>query len=100
MPISLESAQASELAELYGSEALELDGYSYVLYEESDEINDHKHVHWDRIYRRNDDKYFVQYCSKSGSYWSDYEFEYGDELYEVKQIKVIKLEWKKVRDEF
>lgn len=94
MPLELSSEQAQELGSLYEDEELELDGFLYVLYEESDETNELKHVLWDRVYKRSDDKFFLQYCSKSGSYWSDYEYTYGYELYEVQQVEVKKLEWK------
>ena len=94
MPISLGSALATELGDLYGDDSLELDGHSYALYEETEEINELKYVHWDRIYRRDDGKFFQQSCSKSGSYWSDYEYYYGDTLYEVVQVEVKNLEWK------
>lgn len=94
MSISLGSALAAELGDLYDDDSLELNGHSYALYEESEEINEHKYVLWDRIYRRDDGKFFLQSCSKSGSYWSDYEFDYGDTLYEVVQVEVKKLEWK------
>lgn len=96
MPVTLTDALAEELGELWEDDPLELGGYTYTLYEVSEEINDHKYVHWDRIYKRNDGKYFVQSCSKSGSYWSDYEFEYGTELYEVRQVTVSVVQWKNV----
>lgn len=96
MLIELTNAQVQDLGELYEDDPLELNGFTYTLYEESDEINEHKYVHWDRIYKRNDDKFFLQSCSKSGSYWSDYEYYYGDSLCEVKQVEFKKLEWKLV----
>lgn len=96
VPITLECALAEELGDLYGTDRLELNGFTYVLYEESEEINDLKYVLWDRIYKRNDGKYFLQNCSKSGSYWSEYEFWYGEELYEVERRQVVKLEWMQV----
>lgn len=88
MPITLSIALAQELSDLFEDDQLEIDGFTYVLYEVSEETNELKHVLWDRIYKRNDDKYFVQHCSKSGSYWSDYEFSYGEDLYEVKKVEV------------
>lgn len=94
MPISLGSALVAELSELYDGETLELEGHSYALYEETEEINEHKCVLWDRIYSRDDGKFFLQSCSKSGSYWSDYEYEYGEDAYEVVQVEVKRLEWK------
>jgi hypothetical protein len=94
VPTSLGSALVAELSELYDGETLELDGHSYALYEETDEINERKYVLWDRIYSRDDGKFFLQSCSKSGSYWSDYEYEYGEDAYEVVQVEVKRLEWK------
>jgi hypothetical protein len=96
VPITLTDALAQELGELFEGDQLEINDFEYILYEESNQINELKHVLWDRIYKRNDDKFFVQHCSKSGSYWSDYEFSYGDELYEVKKVEVKTLEWKLV----
>lgn len=96
MAIALQYALAQELGSLYEDEPLELDGFTYVLYEESDEINDLKHVLWDRVYKRNDDKFFLQSCSKSGSYWSDYEYCYGGELFEVQKVEIKTLVWKVV----
>ena len=96
MRIHLNDAQAQELGEVFEDDPVELNGFSYVLHEESDQTNELKWVHWDRVYYRNDGKYFLQNCSKSGSYWSDYEYEYGGVLYEVKKYKVIVEEWKSV----
>lgn len=97
MRITLDSAQAQDFGDAFEDDPIELDGFSYVLYEESDQINELKYVHWDRIYKRSDGKFFLQNCSKSGSYWSDYYFEYGEVLYEVKEVLVSKTEWQLVK---
>lgn len=96
MSVAMEYATAQEFGDLYEGDELELEGFTYVLYEESEQTNELKNVFWDRIYKRNDDKFFLQNCSKSGSYWSDYEYSYGEELYEVQKVEVKTLAWKAV----
>ncbi|MNE72468.1 hypothetical protein D3C80_1684140 [compost metagenome] len=98
MPVTLTDDQAAELSELFKDDTLEIQGLQYVLYEESEEINDHKHVLWDRIYKRSDERHFLQYCSKSGSYWSDYEYSYGCQLYEVQEVEIKKKVWKIINE--
>lgn len=94
MPVRLTDALATELGQLWDDDdPVEIGGFTYVLYEESSETNEMKDVHWDRIYKRNDDKYFVQYCSKRGDYWSGYEHDYGDELHEVKEVEIKVVQW-------
>lgn len=97
MSVALTDALAEELSCLDGDEGLELDGHTYYLYEVSEEINDQKYVFWSRIYKRSDGKYFIQHNAKCGSYWSDYEFEYGEELAEVRQVEVRTVQWKSVK---
>lgn len=94
MPVTLTDALAKELGQRWERDPLELGGLEYVLYEQSEEVNEHKDVHWQRIYKRSDNKYFVQYCSKRGDYWSGYEYEYHNELYEVKEVEVKVVQWK------
>lgn len=96
MPIAFTNALAQELGDLFEGDQLELEGFTYTLYEESDQTNDLKYVRWDRIYKRNDGRFFVQYCSKSGSYWSDYDYYYGNAVFEVEQVEVKRTEWKVV----
>lgn len=96
MSISLTEEQIEELGELYGSETIEFDGHTYQLHWKSDETNEGKIVSWETVYKRSDDKYFIQYNSKSGSYFSDYEFYLGEDLYEVELKEVIKTEWRHV----
>jgi hypothetical protein len=93
MQIKLESELADEL----GSEGyLALDGFEYEFIENSDKTDEGKYVTWDSIYWRSDGKFFVQYNSKSGSHFSDYEFYYGEELYEVTKKEVTVTEWVRV----
>lgn len=94
MGIALTDAQAEEFDDLYEGEILELDGHLYTLYEKSDETNDLKLVTWDKVFKRNDDKYFMQSSWKSGSYWASYQYSYGDELNEVRKVDIIKTIWK------
>lgn len=93
MKIKLTDDQASEIA---GEEFLALDGFEYEFYESSGASDEGKYTTWESIYKRSDGKFFVQYNSKSGSYFSDYEFYYGDELYEVEQKEVVTTEWVRV----
>lgn len=96
MRIKLSREQANEIAY---DEYLELDGYYYSWEDNGPEITDGKYIHWETIYVRSDGKFFKQYNYKSGSYYSDYDFFYGEELIECKQEAVTKLVWKEVPNE-
>lgn len=97
MPIiPLDGDKADEFGLSGKKEIIELDGFTYQLHEKTDETNELKLVLWTAIYKRNDGKFFAQHNSKSGSWNSGYEFEYGDELHEVKPVQVTTTEWKEV----
>lgn len=67
------------------------------LWRESDVTDEGKFGTWYNIYqRKSDNKFFIQYNSRSGSYYSDYYYEYGEELYEVEEVETITTEWKRV----
>lgn len=47
--------------------------------------------------RKSDGKYFAQDLSRSGSYFSDYHYGDPEDLYEVEQKEVVKIEWNRVK---
>ena len=97
MSISLTEEQIEELGDLYKDDSIEIEGFTYQLHEKSAETNEGKTVSWETVYKRNDGKFFIQYNSKSGSYFSDYEFYLGEYLYEVELVEVMKKEWRFVK---
>ncbi|MNC50099.1 hypothetical protein D3C75_993200 [compost metagenome] len=98
MVVSLTEEQIEELDEVDGKgDSAVIDGFTYYFHEKTENVIEGKYVSWEVIFERNDGKYFIQYNSKSGSPFSDYEWYMGDELTEVRQVEVKKMEWRVVK---
>jgi len=88
--ITLSEDDAKEFA--YG----DLEGYEIV--EDGDWIADGKWDHKDVVGKHIETgKFYMQTNSRSGSEFTDYEREFGTELTEVYQQKVVVTQWKAVK---
>lgn len=67
------------------------------LIKNGDWIDDGKYSHCTTIFKIND-KFYAYYNSRSGSYFSDYDYNPEEDLYEVEKVEVIKHEWKEVKN--
>ena len=72
-----------------------IEGFEYEIEEELDWEDDGKYQFGGCVFKHND-KFYLINVTRSGSYFSDYEFQFGDKVREVKKIQVIKEEWKNV----
>lgn len=88
--IQLTEEQAHRLAREEGDDELDLE-----LVEETDSEIDCKDVIWSNIYlQASTGKHFIQHNSRTNDgYWGDPDFEYGQELVEVKKKEVVRTEW-------
>ena len=72
----------------------------FEIIEESDWIDDGKYSYKDVVFKF-DDKFYVIYPSRSGSYFSDYFYDYEDlvefKSFEVEKVEVTTHKWKIIK---
>lgn len=91
MKIDITEEQAKQL---FMEEELELNGMSLELHESEDWEDDGKYSIGRNIYvDTNTNKFYAHNVSRTGSYYSDYDYYYEPKLYEVEQVDVVKTIW-------
>jgi hypothetical protein len=75
------------------------DGDEYVIVEASDWVNQYKDYDIKEVVllHKASGKHYAYYDSRSGSYYSDYEYDSPEELIEVEPIEVKRIEYKVVK---
>ena len=84
-----------ELNEADKGESFEFEGKVYTLIEEGDWIDEGKYDFRDIIFMV-DGKYYRHELSRSGSYFTDYEYDYDDYALEVRPVEKTVIEYEVV----
>lgn len=70
----------------------DIEGFEYTIEEELDWDDDGKYQFGGCIFKHGDKFYSIN-VTRSGSYFTDYDFQFNHKVREVKKVQVIKEEW-------
>ncbi len=70
---------------------------NYTLVEDEGWEDEGKYSYGSKIFKDTEGLFWILNCSKTGSHFTDYDFQYETELTQVKQVTVTKKEWQCIK---